>query len=254
MQYDTMRIHFFFFIYIPICVYNILRAEQMSIILYKCPPFCMQHFQMFFFFWQNVWTVKKSWKYLPGDLIISTWPWAQVMAKYHQATSQNLNQSLCHNELKQFITSRETSSGPSDAILRQRSASTLTQVIACCLTAPSHYLNQCWLIISKVEWHSSMGKFTRDNSAINHWNYLENWISKISFKFTRGQWVNTVVWPYWIQVEYLSIGHRMEHIKHHLDDLLVVVVDICKRKIKDLTHCGLVTPYGDKDLGQHWLR
>ena len=22
----------------------------------------------------------------------------------------------------------------------------------------------------------------------------------------------------------------------------------------DLTHCGLVTPYGDRDLGQHWLR
>ena len=21
-----------------------------------------------------------------------------------------------------------------------------------------------------------------------------------------------------------------------------------------LTHCGLVTPYGDTDLGQHWLR
>ena len=21
-----------------------------------------------------------------------------------------------------------------------------------------------------------------------------------------------------------------------------------------LTHCGLVTPYGDIDLGQHWLR
>ena len=27
--------------------------------------------------------------------------------------------------------------------------------MACCLTAPSHYLNQCWLIISKVLWHSS---------------------------------------------------------------------------------------------------
>ena len=23
---------------------------------------------------------------------------------------------------------------------------------------------------------------------------------------------------------------------------------------KYLTHCGLVTPYGNKDLGQHWLR
>ena len=35
-----------------------------------------------------------------------------------------------------------------------RSGSTLAQVMACCLTAPSHYLNQCWLIISEVQWHS----------------------------------------------------------------------------------------------------
>ena len=35
---------------------------------------------------------------------------------------------------------------PSDAIWQQRSGSTLAQVMACCLTAPSHYLNQCWLI------------------------------------------------------------------------------------------------------------
>ena len=33
---------------------------------------------------------------------------------------------------------------PSDAIWRHRSGSTLAQVMACCLTAPSHYLNQCW--------------------------------------------------------------------------------------------------------------
>ena len=39
---------------------------------------------------------------------------------------------------------------PSDAIWWQISGSTLAQVMACCLTAPSHYLNQCWLIISKV--------------------------------------------------------------------------------------------------------
>ena len=54
-----------------------------------------------------------------------------------------------------------------DTIWRQRSGSTLAQVMAFCLTARSHYLNQCWLIISKVEWHSSKGKFTRDTSAIN---------------------------------------------------------------------------------------
>ena len=45
--------------------------------------------------------------------------------------------------------------GPSDAIWRWGSWSTLVQVMACCLTAQSHYLNQCWLIISKGLWHSS---------------------------------------------------------------------------------------------------
>ena len=55
--------------------------------------------------------------------------------------------------------------GSGDAIWPQRSGSTLAQAMACCLRAPNHYLNQCWLIISKVEWHSSEGKFTRDTSA-----------------------------------------------------------------------------------------
>ena len=40
--------------------------------------------------------------------------------------------------------------GPSDALWRQISGSTLAQVMACCLTSPSQYLNQYWLIISKV--------------------------------------------------------------------------------------------------------
>ena len=40
--------------------------------------------------------------------------------------------------------------GSGGAILRWRSWSTLVQVMACCLTAPSHYLNQCWLIVRKV--------------------------------------------------------------------------------------------------------
>ena len=62
--------------------------------------------------------------------------------------------------------------------------------MACCLTAPSHYLNQCRLIISKVQRHSSEGNFTIDTSAINHWNYLENYLSKISLKSPRGQWVS----------------------------------------------------------------
>ena len=80
---------------------------------------------------------------------------------------------------------------PSDAILWHRSGSTLAQVMACCLTAASHYLNQCWLIISKVHWHSSEGNFAKDTSVTNHWNQLENYFSQISFKSPRGQWVKS---------------------------------------------------------------
>ena len=89
---------------------------------------------------------------------------------------------------------------PSDAIWRHRSGSTLAQVMACCLMAPSHHLNQFWLIISKVEWHSSKGNFTGDTSAISHWNYLKNQVPKMSFKFPRDR-VNTMAatnlsyWP-----------------------------------------------------------
>ena len=39
---------------------------------------------------------------------------------------------------------------PSNTIWRWRSGSTLAQVMACCLMAPSHYLNLCWLIIREV--------------------------------------------------------------------------------------------------------
>ena len=59
------------------------------------------------------------------------------------------------NECNTAYASFNNSLGPSDAKFRWRSWSTLVQVMACCLTAPSHNLNQCWLIISNVLWHSS---------------------------------------------------------------------------------------------------
>ena len=50
---------------------------------------------------------------------------------------------------------------PGDAIWRHGARSTLAQVMACCLMAPSHDLNQCWLIIGEVPWHSSQGIILR---------------------------------------------------------------------------------------------
>ena len=43
---------------------------------------------------------------------------------------------------------------PSNAIWWHGTGSTLAEVMACCLTAPSHYLNWCWLLSSEVQWQS----------------------------------------------------------------------------------------------------
>ena len=59
---------------------------------------------------------------------------------------------------------------PSDTIWRHRSGSTLVQVMACCLTAPSHYLNQCWLI-SEVQWQFHK-RYLRHESPELYWKLL----------------------------------------------------------------------------------
>ena len=49
-----------------------------------------------------------------------------------------------------------------DVIWRHGTRSTLAQVMACCLSAPRQYLNQCWLIICAVPWDSSQGIIVDD--------------------------------------------------------------------------------------------
>ena len=58
--------------------------------------------------------------------------------------------------------------GPRDAIWQQIFWITPVQVIAWCLMAPSHYLNQYWLTINEVFCHSFQGnvyQHTQDNCA-----------------------------------------------------------------------------------------
>ena len=76
--------------------------------------------------------------------------------------------------------------------------STLAQVMACCLMAPSHYLNQCWLVIIKVQLHSPLGNLTK--------RYLSHQSLKLACKLffqyfkksPRGQWVNSLWELYWL--------------------------------------------------------
>ena len=109
--------------------------------------------------------------------------WVQVFFKGY---------SLLHSPPRVRLPSTIGSLWPSDAIWRQGSRSTLVQVMTCCLTATSHYLNQCWLIIGEVHWHSSQGIILRRCEDTNQLNEIENCSFKMIAMSHRGQWVNYV--------------------------------------------------------------
>ena len=79
------------------------------------------------------------------------------------------------NNSKQHVSSQWTvnSLWPIDVIWRQGTRTTLAQVMACCLMAPSHYLNQCWPMISEVMWHSPDSDFIENTCNFHHWNEFE---------------------------------------------------------------------------------
>ena len=54
---------------------------------------------------------------------------------------------------------------PSDAIWDHRTWSTLVQVMAWCLRAPSHYLNQCWLTMKSGHIHLRACLFSKSSLA-----------------------------------------------------------------------------------------
>ena len=75
---------------------------------------------------------------------------------------------------------------PRDVIWRRGSRSTLDHVMACCLTAPSYYLNQYWLIISEVHWQSPEGNSTRDTATINELKLAWKLLIKIFVQNSQG--------------------------------------------------------------------
>ena len=60
------------------------------------------------------------------------------------------------------------------------SRSTLAQVMACSLTAPSHYQNQCWIVINCALWQSPESSFTRSTHELSPQYAFEDYIVKIT--------------------------------------------------------------------------
>ena len=59
--------------------------------------------------------------------------------------------------------------------------------MSCCLMAPSHYLNQCWLLIIEVLWHPPDSNFKVRAQAIIQYRYIN---FKTATTSPRGQWVD----------------------------------------------------------------
>ena len=73
------------------------------------------------------------------------------------------------------------------AIWHRTSWSTLVQVMACCLTAPSHYLNQCWLNIHKILWNLLQGNIYLNTQDITPPVMFEIYTFDITATAPRGQ-------------------------------------------------------------------
>ena len=65
----------------------------------------------------------------------------------------------------------------SDAIWWHRYGSPLAQIMSWCLKVLSHYLNQCWLVISEVAF--TWGQFHRDCTS----NCSVQWVWKLYFSY-----------------------------------------------------------------------
>ena len=138
---------------ISICMYMIMMAQRRSL-RSSMQTSCEKNLH---------WLLDK----MSGKLNILSWLWSDLvqMSDANNScwtkwlTTQILLEfswyCVCMVLFLQNSSSHDDSLRSSDAIWLQRSGSTLAQVMACCLTAPSHYLKQCWLIINKVQWHLS---------------------------------------------------------------------------------------------------
>ena len=81
--------------------------------------------------------------------------------------------------------------------------------MACCLTAPRDYLNQCWQIISEVLWHSSQGNFTCDAKDIYPWNEFKNEKNKTILLQSHYQGANELMY-----VEHFAWWHSYTSLTH----------------------------------------
>ena len=133
------------------------------------------------------------------------WVYPHTLNSLHFVSSYICRQGFIHKPLTQHITPISSmtpgknncylnSLWPSKAIWQHRTGSTLVQVMACCLLAPSHFLNQCWLIIDGAQQQSISGILMGSTQDINLWNKFENHTLKKKKILSHHPGANELTW------------------------------------------------------------
>ena len=128
-----------------------------------------------------------------ADFLSGPWPgmcgsgWYQLWSGPEYAGAGSLNADMLgYTGERYWCEDVANPLWPSHALWADRSGSTLAQIMAWCLTAPSHYLNQCWLLIIVNLWHSPESISTANVQATILYNNFENYTSKITAASSSG--------------------------------------------------------------------
>ena len=101
---------------------------------------------------------------LPGCIFYSDIRlWHVSVLKYLQRTSYCLLLRGTHGVSfgEQILSYDQNSLWFSDAVWRHITWSSLVKVTTCCISVANHYLNQYWLNVSEILWHSLHSTFAR---------------------------------------------------------------------------------------------
>ena len=106
---------------------------------------------------------------------------------------------------------------PSDPTWWQRSGSPLAQAMACCLTAPSHHMNQCWHLIGDILWHSLVSNLTASGLTTILYNEFGSYNFKITAPFPMEEptislnpgMIRYIIYLFWVEMSGIdgSISH-----------------------------------------------
>ena len=153
-----------------------------------------------------------------------TLSWWMLMAWRQKGTMPSANTMVTHLRLQWGISgiiqliylATINSLRSSGAIWRHNNWWTLVQVMACCLTAPSHYLSQCWLVIIRFVLYSAASHF--------------KWRVKITATSPRGQWVKQTMSERNQEVDNIMISLLLPGSFYHSDNSMYInglVQDCC---------------------------